>query len=48
MRSLPYSPFEQADTSDTRLVNEFNLFILEVLKAWTDPAQKHPKTMVRP
>jgi len=33
---------------DTRLVNEFNLFILEVLKAWTDPAQKHPKTMVRP
>ena len=30
---------------DTRLVNEFNLFILEVLKAWTDPAQKHPKTI---
>jgi flavin reductase (DIM6/NTAB) family NADH-FMN oxidoreductase RutF len=30
---------------DTRLVNEFNLFILEVVKAWTDPAQKHPKTI---
>ncbi len=30
---------------DTRFVNEFNLFILEVLKAWTDPAQKHPKTI---
>jgi flavin reductase (DIM6/NTAB) family NADH-FMN oxidoreductase RutF len=30
---------------DTRLVNEFNLFILEVLKAWADPAQKHPKTI---
>jgi flavin reductase (DIM6/NTAB) family NADH-FMN oxidoreductase RutF len=30
---------------DTRLVNEFNLFILEGLKAWTDPAQKHPKTI---
>jgi len=30
---------------DTRLVNEFNLFILEVLKAWTDPAQKHPRTI---
>jgi len=30
---------------DTRLVNKFNLFILEVLKAWTDPAQKHPKTI---
>ncbi|MGA2170653.1 MAG: flavin reductase family protein [Terracidiphilus sp.] len=30
---------------DTHLVNKFNLFILEVLKAWTDPAQKHPKTI---
>ncbi len=30
---------------DTRLVNKFNLFVLEVLKAWTDPAQRHPKTI---
>jgi len=30
---------------DTQLGSEFNLFILEVLKAWTDPAQKHPKTI---
>jgi len=30
---------------DTQLVNKFNLFILEVLKAWMDPAQKHPKTI---
>ena len=30
---------------DTRLVNNFNLFILEVLKAWTDPAQKNPRTI---
>jgi flavin reductase (DIM6/NTAB) family NADH-FMN oxidoreductase RutF len=30
---------------DTRLVNKYNLFVLEVLKAWTDPAQKHPKTI---
>ena len=30
---------------DTRLVNKFNLFILEGLKAWTDPALKHPKTI---
>jgi flavin reductase (DIM6/NTAB) family NADH-FMN oxidoreductase RutF len=30
---------------DTRLVNEYNLFILEVLKAWTDPAQENPKTI---
>ena len=30
---------------DTRFVNRYNLFILEVLKAWTDPAQKNPKTI---
>jgi flavin reductase (DIM6/NTAB) family NADH-FMN oxidoreductase RutF len=30
---------------DTHLVNKFNLFVLEVVKAWTDPAQKHPRTI---
>ena len=30
---------------DAQLVNKFNLFVLEVVKAWTDPAQKHPKTV---
>ena len=30
---------------DTRLVNQYNLFVLEVLKAWIDPAQKDPKTI---
>jgi flavin reductase (DIM6/NTAB) family NADH-FMN oxidoreductase RutF len=30
---------------DGRLVNKFNLFILEVLKAWIDPRQKNPKTI---
>ena len=30
---------------DTRLVNTFNLFILEVVKAWIDPAQKNPRTI---
>ena len=30
---------------DTTLVAQFNLFVLEVLKAWIDPAQKHPKTI---
>lgn len=30
---------------DTHLVNKFNLFVLEVLKAWHDPAQKNPKTI---
>ena len=26
-------------------VNKYNLFVLEVLEVWTDPAQKHPKTI---
>ena len=30
---------------DSQLVEKYNLFILEVLKAWIDPAQKHPKTI---
>jgi flavin reductase (DIM6/NTAB) family NADH-FMN oxidoreductase RutF len=30
---------------DRRLVNRYNLFILEVLQAWIDPAQKNPKTI---
>ncbi len=31
--------------TDTSLVNKYNLFILEVLKAWIDPRQKKPKTI---
>jgi flavin reductase (DIM6/NTAB) family NADH-FMN oxidoreductase RutF len=30
---------------DTRLVSKFNLFVLEVVQAWIDPAQKKPKTI---
>jgi len=30
---------------DTHLVNKFNLFVLEVLKAWRSPVQKNPKTI---
>lgn len=30
---------------NTRLVNSHNLFVLEVVKAWRDPAQKQPKTI---
>jgi flavin reductase (DIM6/NTAB) family NADH-FMN oxidoreductase RutF len=30
---------------DTRLVNKYNFFVLEVLKAWIDPSQKNPKTI---
>lgn len=35
----------ECTVADTRLVNKYNLFILEVVKAWTDPAQKNPKTI---
>ena len=31
--------------ADTRMVNRYNLFILEVVAAWIDPAQKKPKTL---
>ncbi len=30
---------------DRSLVNKYNLFIVEVLKAWVDPKQKQPKTI---
>jgi len=30
---------------DTREVNRYGLFILEVLKAWVDPAKKHARTI---
>ncbi len=30
---------------DTRLVKKYNLFIIEVVRAWIDPTQKNPKTM---
>jgi flavin reductase (DIM6/NTAB) family NADH-FMN oxidoreductase RutF len=31
--------------ADGRLVNRYCMFVLEVLKAWIDPAQKDPKTI---
>lgn len=35
----------ECKVADTRLVNKYNLFVLKVLKAWIDPAQKNPKTI---
>lgn len=31
--------------ADGRMVNKYNLFVLEVLKAWIDPARKDPRTL---
>ncbi|HXU93765.1 MAG TPA: flavin reductase family protein [Gallionella sp.] len=30
---------------DSRLVNRYNFFVLEVVKAWVDPAKKDPRTL---
>jgi flavin reductase (DIM6/NTAB) family NADH-FMN oxidoreductase RutF len=35
----------ECKVADTRFVNRYNLFILEVIKAWIDPAQDKPKTI---
>ena len=35
----------ECEVVDSRLVNKYNLFVLEVLKAWTDPKQPDPKTI---
>ena len=31
--------------ADTRLVNRYNFFVLEVVKAWIDPAVQAPRTL---
>lgn len=35
----------ECKVADTRLVNKYNLFVLEVVKAWIDPAQQAPRTI---
>jgi flavin reductase (DIM6/NTAB) family NADH-FMN oxidoreductase RutF len=30
---------------DTKLVTQYNFFILEVVQAWIDPARKRPRTI---
>lgn len=35
----------ECKVTDTDLVNKYNLFVLEVVKAWIDPAQINPKTI---
>ncbi len=31
--------------TDARMARHYNFFVLEVLKAWIDPARKHPRTI---
>ena len=35
----------ECKVADTRFVNKYCMFVLEVLKAWIDPKQKDPKTI---
>lgn len=35
----------ECKVTDFGMVAQYDLFILEVVKAWIDPAQKHPKTI---
>ena len=35
----------ECKVADKTLVDRYNLFVLEVVKAWIDPAQTHPKTI---
>jgi len=35
----------ECKVADTKLVTKYNFFILEVLQAWIDPMQKHPRTI---
>jgi len=35
----------ECKVTDTRLVNKYGLFVLQVLTAWIDPKQKNPKTI---
>jgi flavin reductase (DIM6/NTAB) family NADH-FMN oxidoreductase RutF len=35
----------ECKVADRRMVRKYNLFVLEVLEAWIDPAQKQPKTI---
>jgi flavin reductase (DIM6/NTAB) family NADH-FMN oxidoreductase RutF len=35
----------ECQATDTRLINKYSLFILEVVQAWTDPAQRGAKTI---
>lgn len=35
----------ECKVADTRMVEQYNFFVLEVVKAWIDPARKNPRTI---
>ena len=35
----------ECKVADTKMVAKYNFFVLEVVKTWIDPVQKHPRTI---
>ncbi len=35
----------ECKVADSRMVNKYNFFVLEVVKAWVDPSIKNPRTL---
>ena len=35
----------ECKVADGKMIAKYNLFVLEVVKAWIDPSQKHPQTL---
>jgi flavin reductase (DIM6/NTAB) family NADH-FMN oxidoreductase RutF len=35
----------ECKVADTAMVNKYNFFVLKVIRAWIDPAKKHPRTI---
>ncbi len=35
----------ECKVADSRMVNKYNFFVFEVVKAWINPAIKHPRTL---
>ena len=35
----------ECKVADTKMVKKYNLFVVQVLKAWVNPNEKHPKTL---
>ncbi len=35
----------ECKVADRRMVNTYNMFVFEVVRGWTDPRQKNPKTI---
>jgi flavin reductase (DIM6/NTAB) family NADH-FMN oxidoreductase RutF len=45
LTKVPSATVANAKVIDTRFVNKYNIFILEVLKAWINPVLKNRKTL---